>query len=277
MTGGSDGSYDGGERNGGPNRRGRLYRARRPYDERAEPAPAGRGRRRGDRLRQQGDAGDDWAVLFDMDGLLIDSEPLWFETETEVMARLGGAWEETDQQELLGGSLERSVTYLNQRASRPAPADKIGRWLTEGVIRRVRERGVPVMPGARELVAQVAAAGVPYALVTASRRDFADAVLRAVGWRFPVVVTAEDVRRGKPDPQPYRLAAGRLGVHPTRCVALEDSTTGVASAQRAGCRVVAVPTLVAIDPAPHRLVVGSLADVDLATLRQMAYGTDGRR
>ena len=210
------------------------------------------------------------AVLFDMDGLLVDTEPLWLEAETAVMARLGASWTPGDQQALLGGSMARTVGYLLARAARPAPPETVERWLTEGMLDRVRAGRVTVRPGVRELLAEVARAGLPHALVTSSQRGFAEAVLDATGIAFPVTVCAEDVTAGKPDAEPYLLAAKLLDVDPGRCVALEDSPNGVASATAAGCRVVAVPSLVPIPPAPGRVVMASLAGVRLASLRAIA-------
>ena len=205
-----------------------------------------------------------------MDGLLIDSEPLWLEAETAIMARLGASWSEQDQAQLLGGSLERSVRYLLSKATRPAPAELIGEWLMSDIIERVRRDGVPIQPGARELLAAVRRAGLPHALVTSSERGFMDAVLASTGMRFDVLVCAEDVTATKPDPEPYLLAAKLVGVDPGDCFALEDSPNGVASAETAGCRVFAVPSLVAIPPAPGRTVVRSLLDLaaDAAGIRE---------
>ena len=196
-----------------------------------------------------------------MDGLLVDSEPLWLEAETAVMARLGAAWTEADQAQLLGGSLERTVRYLLSKASRPAPPWQVAEWLMSGIAEQVREHGVAVQPGARELLAEVAAAGLPHALVTSSERRFMDAVLARTGLRFDALVCADDVSTTKPDPEPYLLAAKLLGADPARCFALEDSPNGVASAEAAGCQVIAVPSLVPIEPAPGRTVVRSLADL----------------
>jgi len=201
------------------------------------------------------------AVLFDMDGLLVDSEPLWLEAETAVMARLGADWTEADQAQLLGGSLDRTVRYLLAKATRPAPPGAIAEWLMSGVTERVRDHGVPVRPGARELLAEVEAAGLPHALVTGSERGFMDAVLARTGLRFDALVCANDVSVTKPDPEPYLLAAKLLDTDPALCVALEDSPNGIASAEAAGCRVIAVPSLVPIDPAPGRTVVRSLAEL----------------
>ena len=196
-----------------------------------------------------------------MDGLLVDSEPLWLETETAVIASLGADWTEHDQTQLLGGSLERTVRYLLSKATRPAPPDVVGRWLMSGIAERVRRQGVPVRPGARELLATVKAAGLPHALVTSSERDFMDAVLASTGMRFDVLVCADDVTATKPDPEPYLLAAKLTGVPPADCFALEDSPNGVASAEAAGCRIIAVPSLVPIPPGPGRVVVSSLLDL----------------
>jgi len=203
----------------------------------------------------------DVAVLFDMDGLLVDSEPLWLEAETAVMARLGADWTERDQAQLLGGSLERTVHYLLGKATRPAPPDVVGEWLMSGITERVRRHGVPVRPGARELLAAVTQAGLPRALVTGSERGFMDAVLASTGMRFDVLVCADDVTATKPDPEPYLLAAKLVGVPPAECFALEDSPNGVASAEAAGCRVIAVPSLVPIPASPGRFVVSSLLDL----------------
>ena len=205
-----------------------------------------------------------------MDGLLVDTEPLWFETEADVMARLGAPWGPEDQQQLLGGSMERTVGYLLARATRPAPPADVARWMMDGMLRRAAQGRVVVRPGAGELLAEVAAAGVPHALVTGSQRPFTEAVLASTGFRFPVTVTADDVTRTKPDPEPYLLAAKLLDADPGQCVALEDSPNGIASATGAGCRVVAVPSLLPIPPAAGRLVVPSLREVTLDTLRALA-------
>ena len=210
------------------------------------------------------------AVLFDMDGLLVDTEPLWFETETEVMARLGAPWTKEDQERLLGGSMEHTVGYLLSKAARPAPPAEVARWMMDGMLRRAAEGRVIIRPGARELITEVAAAGIPYALVTGSQREFTDAVLKSTGLTFTATVTGDDVTRPKPDPEPYLLAAKLLDAAPERCVALEDSPSGVTSATGAGCQVIAVPSLLPILGAPGRLVVPSLSDISLATLRTLA-------
>jgi HAD superfamily hydrolase (TIGR01509 family) len=201
------------------------------------------------------------AVLFDMDGLLIDSEPLWLEAEKKVMARLGGSWDARDQAALVGGSLALTVRTLLAKATRPEPPELVGKWVMAHITERVRRDGVPVRPGARELLAEVAAAGLPRALVTSSQRGFMQAVLASTGMTFDALVSGQDVTATKPDPEPYLLAARLLAVPPGDCFALEDSPNGVASAQAAGCRVIGVPSLLPLPPAPGRIVVPSLLDL----------------
>jgi HAD superfamily hydrolase (TIGR01509 family) len=208
-------------------------------------------------------------VLFDMDGLLVDSEPIWFEAECEVMARLHGEWSAADQHALVGGSLSHTVSYLLARAERPASREEVGRWLVEGMTSLLTSRSLTMLPGAGELLAEVRAAGLPHALVTSSERPIMDAVLLQLGVDFTATVCAGDVATSKPAPDPYLLAASLLGAGPRSCVALEDSPNGVASAEAAGCRVVAVPSLVPIPARPGRVVAASLREVDLTLLRSL--------
>jgi HAD superfamily hydrolase (TIGR01509 family) len=212
------------------------------------------------------------AVLFDMDGLLVDTEPLWFEIESEVMARLGGDWSHADQARLVGGSLQSTLDYLLAKARRPIPRERLARWMLDGMVARLARSPVTLRPGAFDLLAEVKAAGVPYALVTSSERMIMEAVFRATGLAFAVTVCAEDVTRIKPDPEPYLLATKLLAADPACSVALEDSPNGVASAEAAGCRVIAVPNVARVAPAPGRVIAASLGEVNLALLRELAAG-----
>ena len=151
------------------------------------------------------------AVLFDMDGLLVNSEPLWYEVEAGIMARMGSPWGQADQEHLIGGSLRRSTAYMRRKAAVPVPEETIAEWLTQGMASLVRRRGVPMMPGAAALLAGIGAAGVPHALVTSAEPEIMEAALDSIGVRFPVTVCAADVIKGKPDPEPYLEAAARLG------------------------------------------------------------------
>ncbi|MET7465212.1 HAD family phosphatase [Nonomuraea sp. NPDC005501] len=209
------------------------------------------------------------AAFFDMDGLLVDTEKVWLEIETGVMARLGAAWTAEHQAHLVGGSMQRTVDYMIQVSGADVPAATLWQWMVDGMVAALSE-GVRIMPGASELLDGLRAEGVPVALVTSSLKDIADAVLKGVGReRFDAVVTADDVTRTKPDPEPYLTAARLLGVQPVRCVVLEDSPTGVAAATAAGCAVVAVPSVLPVEPAPGRLVVPSLTSVTIADLRAL--------
>ena len=167
-------------------------------------------------------------VLFDMDGLLVDSEPLWFEVECAVMARLDGQWSEADQQALIGGSLPRTVSYLLARAVRPASPEEVGRWLVDGMTSLLRSRPLTMLPGAGELLAEVRAAGVPHALVTSSERPIMEAVLAQLGVGFTATVCADDVtpRQARSGAIP---AGGLAAAAPTRGPAWRSRTRPTAS------------------------------------------------
>ena len=211
------------------------------------------------------------ALLFDMDGLLVDTERTWFAVETEIMAGLGAPWGEEHQAALVGGPLEKSVQYMLDRADRPDVApDQLAQALLEGMVRHLRTRPVSWQPGAELLLAQAADAGVPCALVSSSLRPVVDAVLAAIGTEhFAVTVSGDDVAQTKPNPDPYLLAAELLGVDPVRCVALEDSETGATSAVAAGCLTVVVPSLVPVPPEVGHHHAASLIELDLAHLGEL--------
>jgi HAD superfamily hydrolase (TIGR01509 family) len=206
----------------------------------------------------------DLAVLFDLDGLLVDTEPLGQMSERAVIDRLGSYVTPEEQEELLGCSMRRTVEILLARAERPRPPAEVAALLDQTMLELVRQHGVPLRPGARQLLAGVKQSGLPHALVTSTGLRVADAILARAGLAFPVIVTGDDVRAPKPDPEPYLQAAALLGACPADCVALEDSAHGVSSAEAAGCRVIAVPSGVPIDAAPGRTVVRSLAELRAA-------------
>ncbi|MFC0863758.1 HAD family hydrolase [Sphaerimonospora cavernae] len=209
------------------------------------------------------------AVLFDMDGLLVDTERVWFEVECEVVTRLGGSWGPEHQERLVGGSWERSIAYMLELTGADVAPVVIGSWLMDGMERRLAA-GVAPMPGAVELLRELADHGIRAGLVTSSLRAIADAVLKFVGREhFEVIVTADDVTRTKPHPEPYLTATRLLSADPARCIVLEDSPNGVASATAAGCRVVAVPSVLPIAQAPGRVVMPSLRHVDVELLRSL--------
>lgn len=212
------------------------------------------------------------AVLFDMDGLLIDSERIWLEVERDVVHRLGGEWGPEHQAELVGGSVPRTTAYMLEHTGADATSEQVARWLLDGMVERL-SAGVELLPGADELLDALTAAGVPCALVSSSYRPLVDAALGFMGAeRFALTVAGDEVERLKPAPDPYLTAARVLGAVPGRCVALEDSPNGVASAEAAGCVTVAVPSVIPIEPTTTRTVVGSLAELDVASLDALVRG-----
>jgi HAD superfamily hydrolase (TIGR01509 family) len=204
-----------------------------------------------------------------MDGTLVDTEPYWIECEHEVVAEFGGTWTDADAHSLIGFDLLDAAHELRTRGGVPLEGVEIVERLLDGVAARVVTR-LPWRPGARELLAECATAGVPCALVTMSWRRLADAVIDAAPpGSFAVSVTGDEVSAGKPDPEPYAAAAAALGVDPADCVAIEDSPTGVASALAAGCATLGVPHVVALAATDGLTLVDSLVGVDLDTLRRL--------
>jgi HAD superfamily hydrolase (TIGR01509 family) len=213
------------------------------------------------------------AVLFDMDGLLVDSEPAWTRAERSAFEWLGGTWGPEVKAACVGRRLDDMAAELIRLAPSDVPVAAVVERLDADVAHLFAE-GLASKPGALALLDALAAARVRLALVSSTRRPLVKAALRAFGdQRFDVLVTGEDVERPKPDPEPYLLAARRLGVDPAGCVVLEDSPAGVSSGVAAGCRVVAVPSGVPIESGPGVTVVPSLAGIDLDWLTRAV--TDG--
>jgi len=209
------------------------------------------------------------AVLFDMDGLLIDTEPLWFSVETDILDELGAPWSYADHATLVGSSLKVSSAFVAARAGGGVSAEQV----SEQLLLRMRDRlrHAPVLrPGVVDLIAELDAAGVPRALVSSSFRVLVEAALEGVApLTFDTVVVGDEVSDAKPHPEAYLLGASKLGVDPTQCIALEDSPSGAASASAAGCFVVAVPSVVPIEPAERRIVIPTLVGIDLPFLRSL--------
>lgn len=199
------------------------------------------------------------AVLWDMDGTLVDTEPYWISAETDLVESFGHTWTYEDAMQLVGAGLWDSAETLRSHGV-DLEADEIVAQLTETVMARITADGVPFRPGALELLTDLRAAGVRVALVTMSVRSMARHVVdRMDDDPFEVLVTGDEVSRPKPHPDPYLRAAESLGVDIRRCVAIEDSRTGLASAVAAGTVAVAVPHAVSIPESDDHVVWPTLA------------------
>jgi HAD superfamily hydrolase (TIGR01509 family) len=208
-----------------------------------------------------------WAVLLDLDGTLVDTEGLWWAAESEVFAALGHVLDEVHRKVVIGGPMARSLGHLMEVTGVTATLGELS-LAVNSAFERLVARGAPLMPGARRLLAELSAHGVPTALVSASHRRTIDVMLRSLGpEHFAFTLAGDEIARTKPHPDPYLAAAARLCADPARCVVVEDTLTGVASAEAAGCHVVAVPSLVPIEPAPGRTVVRSLEELSVPFLR----------
>lgn len=208
------------------------------------------------------------AVLFDLDGTLVDTEPAWMTSERRLVEAHGGTWTNDDALGLVGNPLLVSAEQL-RAAGVGLAAEEIVELLLDDVITSVRDR-MPWRPGALDLITALAAANVPCALVTMSYRRLAQAVVDALPVpAFSVVVTGDEVHHGKPHPEPYLKATAALGVQPRHTVVIEDSVHGVASGEAAGCVVVAVPHYVSIPQRRGRTIVSSLSDLDVSALQRL--------
>ena len=212
------------------------------------------------------------AVLWDMDGTLVDTEPYWLEAEHDIVEGAGGTWSEDYAMQLVGNDLMVSARFIKDHSPVELTPEEIVDALLVRVVERIRDH-VPWRPGARELLAALGAEGVPSALVTMSWRSLADAVVGALPYgAFAHVVTGDEVAHGKPHPEPYAVAARLLGTVPSACVAIEDSPTGVRSAVAAGVPTLAVPHLLPIPQTPGAVQIPTLDGVTPADLLPLVRG-----
>jgi HAD superfamily hydrolase (TIGR01509 family) len=197
------------------------------------------------------------AVVFDLDGLLLDSEHLWDEVREELARERGGRWSDRAQRDMMGMSSPEWSRYMHDVVGLAEPPDEINRLVVERMLARYAEE-LPLLPGAVEAVERLAARW-PLGLASSSNRPLIDRALEAAGLTryFRATVSSEEVARGKPAPDVYLEAARRLGVDPSRAVAVEDSHNGIRAAKAAGMGVVAIPN--------HRFPPGeeALADADV--------------
>lgn len=216
------------------------------------------------------------AVLWDMDGTLIDTEPYWMAAERALVTGAGGTWTQDQAEALIGNALiDSAEIILSTTPVTGTPEQIVDRLLTQ-VIADARRR-LPWRPGARELLAELSAAGMPCALVTMSWKPLADVLVETLpAGTFAEVVTGDRVARGKPHPEPYLLAADRLGLAPEACLAIEDSDTGVRSAVAAGVPTLGVRNLVELPDLPGLYLRDTLEGIclaDLGALRERALLT----
>jgi HAD superfamily hydrolase (TIGR01509 family) len=209
------------------------------------------------------------AVFFDMDGLLVDSEPLWLESETELTGRYGYMWTHADQVACLGGPLSRVGEYMHERCASAETPEFFTSTLIE--IQSAKLRGnTPLMPGAIELVTELQAHGVATGLVSASPRNIVDAVLENLrGNPFPFTISSDDVVRTKPFPDAYLLAARKAGANIENSLVFEDSLTGVMAAKSSGAWLIAVPHLVKVEESERVRTINSLEDMSFSKLTSL--------
>ncbi|MET4158117.1 HAD family phosphatase [Agromyces sp. PvR057] len=211
------------------------------------------------------------AVLWDMDGTIVDTEPYWMAAEEELVGSYGGTWTHDDAMRLVGSGLWESARIFQEHGV-DLDADEIVAWLTRRVREQLDEFGLPWRPGARELLEALRAASVPAALVTMSVRSMADDVIRAIPFHaFDAIVTGDSVANAKPHPEPYLVAAAELGVDIADCVAFEDSPTGVASAAASGAITVGVPNILSLDDTPATVLWSSLDGRTVADVAALVH------
>ena len=209
------------------------------------------------------------AVLWDMDGTLVDTEPYWFATEAAMAEKYGATWTHADAMHLVGSDLIDSGRYIKQVMRLDLTPEQIVDELLDGVVDRVEET-VPWRPGAVELLESLRADGVRCGLVTMSYQRFVAPILAHLPPEtFRVVVTGEQVDNGKPHPEPYLTAAAALGVPAEECLAIEDSDTGATSAEQAGCLVLVVENHVTVAPGPRRVFRESLEGLTVEELAKL--------
>lgn len=200
------------------------------------------------------------AVLWDFDGTLVDTEKYWVDAEFAILAEYGVPWSQAQGKALAGSSWQESTGQLLAQLRAHGVEPDVGprelyRRMYRSVADRIRSDGLPWLPGARELLADVQAAQVPQALVSASPIAMLDVALDLIGRQvFAAVVDGTQLSRPKPDPQGYRLAADRLGVSASACIVLEDSVPGCAAGVLAGAVVLAVPNQVALPALPDQVI-----------------------
>lgn len=211
------------------------------------------------------------AVLFDMDGTLINSEPYWLIAETALMSRFGHTWTDLDQAHCIGGPLPKVGAYMAELSGGAADA----LFFETELVRLVAEEfsnGLEFMPGAEELVQELLMANIPLALVSASPRLLVNSAIALLPpGTFVTTISSQDVRVSKPDPESYLLAASRLGVDISQCLVLEDSKTGIDAGLASGAVVIGIPHIITYPPSRRLHIRSDLVGLTVQHLREIFH------
>jgi HAD superfamily hydrolase (TIGR01509 family) len=206
------------------------------------------------------------AVLWDLDGTIIDSEPYWLISERRLVESFGGEWSEADGLSLVGSGLKNAAAFLNRRGVDMPIDDIVDQMVAE--VNEMVDREIPWRPGARELIESIREAGIPQVMVTMSYRSSALAIADVLGV-FEDLITGDAVTHPKPHPEPYQLGAAAVGASAHECVALEDSGPGAQSAVAAGCATIAVPLHIALPESPEYTLWHSLVGRDASHIAEV--------
>jgi HAD superfamily hydrolase (TIGR01509 family) len=209
------------------------------------------------------------AVLWDMDGTLVDSEEYWLSSEQNLAQQFNGTWNAQDGLDLIGMSLYDSTKVMKAKMGIELEPDEIINRLTDDVVAQLQV-SIPWRPGAKELLLELNKRGIKTALVTMSMKRMAESVVNQIPFKaFDVIVAGDMVSEGKPHPEPYLMAARMLGVSPEDCVAFEDSHTGLTSAEAAGTKAIGITNIVPLPQLPGRIIWPTLEGVTLRDLRKL--------
>lgn len=210
------------------------------------------------------------AVLFDMDGTLVETESLWKLSERTTMQKFGQPWTREDEIDATGGPFERVAQIMADRAG--VKVDEINAVLDETIQDLFRNSSIELQPGVAELISELDEAGIPIALVSNSYRALVDIINSRIDVEFVLTVAGDEVEVPKPDPGPYVTAARELGVDIRNCIVIEDSEPGIASAVASGAAVVAIPGHNDVPEAPRIHVIRSIEELSLTELEDLVAG-----
>ncbi|WP_278313098.1 HAD family hydrolase [Lolliginicoccus levis] len=223
-------------------------------------------------MSEPGSTGGPSAILWDMDGTLLDSEKLWDVSLEALAEQLGGTLSAEGRESMVGSNMAHSLTILFDDLGIPCTPEDLAtarKWLRAKTA-ELFDAGLEWRPGAREALELVGRSGLPMALVTNTERFLTERALGTLGRdRFGAIVCGDEVQLGKPHPEPYQKAAEMLGLRPAECLAIEDSPTGTAAAEAAGTTVLVIPCAVPVPAGPRRIQRDSLEGLTLDELRSI--------